>query len=59
MLRKYKLLRMIRKVEKTENHEFLGKFSLNLANFDITLLHTSLDSSRVVFENIIGFLRPC
>ena len=30
------------KVEKTENHEFLGKFSLNLANFDIPLLYTSL-----------------
>ena len=30
------------KVEKTENHEFIGKYSLNLANFDKTLLHTSL-----------------
>ena len=30
------------KVEKAENHEFLGKFSLNLANFDIPLLYTSL-----------------
>ena len=25
------------KVEKTENHEFLEKFLLNLANFDKTL----------------------
>ena len=30
------------KVEKTENHELLGKFSLNLAKFDITVLYTSL-----------------
>ena len=30
------------KVEKTENHEFLGNFLLNLANFDKTLFHTSL-----------------
>ena len=30
------------KVEKTENHKFLGKFSLNLANFDKTLFYTSL-----------------
>ena len=30
------------KVEKTENHEFLEKFSLNLAKFDEILLYTSL-----------------
>ena len=30
------------KVEKTENHEFLEKFPLNLANFDKTLFYTSL-----------------
>ena len=29
------------KVEKTENHEFIGKFSLNLAIFDKTLFYTS------------------
>ena len=27
------------KVEKTENHEFLAKFSLNLANFVKTLFY--------------------
>ena len=30
------------KVEKTENHEFLGRVSLDLANFDKTLFYTSL-----------------
>ena len=30
------------KVEKNDKHELLGNFSLNLANFDITLLYTSL-----------------
>ena len=30
------------KIEKTENHEFLGRVSLDLANFDKTLFYTSL-----------------
>ena len=30
------------KGEKTENHEFLGKLLLDLANFDKTLFYTSL-----------------
>ena len=30
------------KVEKTENHELLGKFSLDLANFDKTLFYPLL-----------------
>ena len=30
------------KVEKTENHEFLGNFSLNLPNFDKALFYTLL-----------------
>ena len=35
------ILKVKSKGRKTENHEFLGKFSLNLANFDILLLYTS------------------
>ena len=47
------------KVEKTETHEFLGKYLLNLANFDLTLLHTSLrfKLSCRKSENIIRFPR--
>ena len=53
------------KVEKTENHEFLGKFSLNVANFDMTLLHISLrskqscqNSLRITF-NSQGLVERC
>ena len=53
------------KVEKTENHELLENASSNLANFDITLLYTSLrpnqscQKSKKISLDFNGLVESC